>query len=245
MSTCPGLYFDIGKKARDVLQKDYAQLSPIHFHYQIMDYNVDLSCQVEEIVPGFRSLFKCSIPDSGKVELQYMSNYTGLTGCIGLAGNLERGFDPIANFSGLVGTNILSLGANVALDIPSRTISNLNAGLSLNTDFLVASLTMHDSFDTLKASCFHEVNPLSKTAIAAELKHRLSMGETSLTIGAQHALFPQTLVKARFNTESKAGAVIQQGFLERFFISMAGEVEFRNTDNKWLPKIGVSVALKP
>jgi len=89
------------------------------------------------------------------------------------------------------------------------------------------------------------VNPLSKTAIAAELKHSLSMGESSATIGAQHALFPQTLVKARFDTFGKAGAVIQQGFLERFYVSMAGEVDFKTTDNNLHPKVGVSVALRP
>ncbi|BAT76607.1 mitochondrial outer membrane protein porin 1-like [Vigna umbellata] len=245
MSTSPGIYFDLGKKAKDVLHKDYSNLSPIHFHYQFMDYNVDLSCQLNEILPGFRSLFKCTIPDSGKVELQHLTNYTGITGCIGLEGNLERGYDPVLNLSGLVGTNILSLGANVALDIPTRTFSNLNAGLSLNTPFLVASLTTHDSFDILKASCYHEVNPLSKTAIAAELKHSLSMGETSATIGAQHAVLPETLVKARFDTFGKAGAVIQQGFWERFYVSMAGEVDFKTTDNNLHPKVGVSVALKP
>ncbi|XP_027333181.1 mitochondrial outer membrane protein porin 1-like isoform X2 [Abrus precatorius] len=210
-----------------------------------MDWNVDLSCQVEEIVPGFRSLFKCSIPDSGKVELQHLTNYTGITGCIGLIGNLERGYDPIVKFSGLVGTNILSLGGNVAFDLPTRTINKLNAGLSLNTPFLVASLTLHDRFDTLKASCYHEVNPLTKSAIAAELKHTLSLGETGLTIGAQHAFFPQTLVKARLDTYGTAGALIQQGLWERCFITMAGEVKFGTTDNKLIPKFGVSVALKP
>lgn len=80
MSSCPGVYFDIGKKAKGfinsfllflfqsftrmnldpgifkrilthfffvlgVLHKDYAKLSPIHFHYQIVDWNLDLSCQ--------------------------------------------------------------------------------------------------------------------------------------------------------------------------------------------------------
>ncbi|KAK7388977.1 hypothetical protein VNO78_23808 [Psophocarpus tetragonolobus] len=245
MSTCPGIYSDIGKKAKDVLHKDYSNLSPIHFHYQFMDYNVDLSCKLDEIVPGFKSVFKCTIPDSGKVELQHLTNYTGITGCIGLEGNLEKGFDPGVNLSGLIGTNILSLGAHVAFDLPTRTISKLNAGLGLNTPFLVASMTMHDSFDILKASCYHEVNPLTKTAIAAEVKHSLSMGETSATIGAQHAFFPQTLVKARFDTFGKAGALIQQGFWERCFISMAGEVEFRTSDNTLHPKIGVSVALRP
>jgi len=71
-----------------------------------------------------------------------LTNYTGLTGCIGLEGNVEKGYAPVLNMSGLVGTNILSLGGNVALDIPTRSFSNMNAGVGLNTPFLVASLTM-------------------------------------------------------------------------------------------------------
>lgn len=100
----------------------------------------------------------------------------------------------------------------------------------------------HDRFGTLKATCYHEVNPLTKTAIAAEVKYSLSMKETGVTIGAQHAIFPQTLVKARFDTSGNAGAVIQQGFWQRFFITMAGEVDFG--DQTTHPKVGVSMALK-
>ncbi|KAL1373323.1 hypothetical protein HN51_003304 [Arachis hypogaea] len=244
MSKCPGIYFDIGKKARGVLQKDYAHQSPIHFHYQFMDWNVDLSCQVEEIVPGFRSLFNCTIPDSGKVELQYLNNFSGVTGCIGLVGNSNGGYDPAVNISGLVGTSTVSLGANVAFDIASRTINKFNAGLNFNTAFLIASLTLNDKFDNVKASCYHEVNPLTKTAIAAELRHSFSESETGVTIGAQHAFLPDTLVKARLDSTGKVGALIQQGFLQRFFVTMAGEMDFTSINDK-APKIGVSLALTP
>ncbi|XP_054792976.1 mitochondrial outer membrane protein porin of 36 kDa-like [Prosopis cineraria] len=243
MSKCPGLYFDIGKRAKDVLHKDYAHQPPIHFHYQFMDWNLDLSCQVEEIVPGLRSLFNFTLPDSGKVELQYLSNYTGITGCIGLIGNLERGYDPVVNFSGLIGTDILSLGTKLAYDISTREFRKMNVGFSFNTAFLVASMTMHDRFDTVKASFYHEVNPLTKTAIAAEVKHRISLNETGVTIGAQHALLPCTMVKARLDTYGKAGALIQQQFWQRICISMAGEIDFRATSK--LPKIGLSLALAP
>lgn len=76
------------------------------------------------------------------MELQYLNNYTGITGCIGLLGNLESGYDPVVNFSGLIGTSILSLGANVAFNMSTREIRKLNAGLSFNTAFLVASMSL-------------------------------------------------------------------------------------------------------
>lgn len=101
----------------------------------------------------------------------------------------------------------------------------------------------HDSFDTLKATCYHEVNPLTKTAIAAEMKYSLSLQETGVTIGAQHAFFPQTLVKARFDTSGKAGALIQQGLWQKFFMTMTGEMDF-GAINK-VPKFGISMALRP
>lgn len=87
------------------------------------------------------------------------------------------------------------------------------------------------------------MNPLSKTAVATQVKYSLSLKETGVTIGAQHAFFPETLVKARFDNYGKAGALIQQGFWQRFFVTMAGEMDFGATEK--VPKFGVSMALRP
>ncbi|CAL5198349.1 unnamed protein product [Lathyrus oleraceus] len=243
MSKGPGVYSSIGDKAKDVLYKDYAQQSPIHFHYKFMDWNAGFACKVIEIVPGFRTVFKCTIPDSGKVELQYLNRFTGISGCIGLLGSEEGQYEPVLNFSGLLGTSILSLGANVAFHIPTRSITKLNAGFGFNSAFLEASLTLHDSFDTLKATFYHQVNPLTQTAIATQVKHSLSLKETGVNIGVQHAFFPQTLLKARFDSSGKAGTLIQQGFWQKFFVTMAGEIDFGAEDKT--PKFGVSMALRP
>ncbi|KAJ7956343.1 Mitochondrial outer membrane protein porin [Quillaja saponaria] len=242
MSKCPGFYFDIGKKARDLLHKDYGAQPPIHFHYQFLDWNLSLSCQIEQIVPGLSSLIKFDIPDSGKVELQSLHDYAGITGCIGLIRNSSRGYDPVVSFSGVAGTTFLSLGGNLAFDIATKTFNKWNAGLTINTAFLIASLKLNDKFDTLKASCYHAVNPVTRTAIAAELKHRFSTNEIVATIGAQHALFPSTLVKARVNTHGMAGALIQQELWQKVFITLAGEVDFR--DMIKLPTVGLSLALR-
>ena len=88
------------------------------------------------------------------------------------------------------------------------------------------------------------MNPLTKTAIAAELKYSLSIKETGVTIGAQHAFLPETLVKARLDTTGKVGALIQQGFWQRFYVTMAGEMDFGASSDK-VPKVGVSMALRP
>ncbi|RDX61442.1 Mitochondrial outer membrane protein porin 1, partial [Mucuna pruriens] len=237
MSKCPGLYFDIGKKARDVLHKDYAQQPPIHFNYRFLNWNLDLSCQVEELVPGLTGLFNCNIPDSGKVELQHLSKFSGFSGSIGLLGDPEKGYNPVANISGLIGTRILTLGAHLAYDLAARTTNDLNAGLSLISPYLVASLTLHDNFQTLKGSCYFEVNPLTKTALAAEVKYDLADDETTgITVGAQHALLPCTLLKARLNSYGKVGALIRQNLGRKFSITVAGEMNLNQKDKEKFPK---------
>ncbi|XP_020232032.1 mitochondrial outer membrane protein porin 1 isoform X1 [Cajanus cajan] len=245
MSQSPGLYFDIGKKARDVLHKDYAQQPPIHFNYRSLNWNLDLSCQVEELVPGLRGLFNCNLPDSGKVELQHLNRFSGFSGSIGLLGDPEKGYNPVANITGLIGTRILTLGANLDYDLSRRETSNMNAGLSLNSPYLVATMTLHENFQILKGSCYFEVNPLTKTALAAEVKYDLADDETrGVTVGAQHALFPWTLLKARLDSSGKVGALIRQNFGKKFSITVAGEMNLNIKDKEKLPKVGISMALK-
>ncbi|BAT79603.1 hypothetical protein LR48_Vigan04g046300 [Vigna angularis] len=245
MNQGPGLYFDIGKKARDVLHKDYCQQTPIHFNYRFFGWNLDLSCE-EELVHGLKGLFACNIPDSGKLELRHLSRFSGFSASIGLLGDEGKGYSPVANLSGLIGTRILSLGANLAYDISAtRTTNSLNTGLSLNSPYLVASVTLHDYFQTLKGCCYFEVNPLNKTAIAAEVKYDLADDEiTGVTIGVQHALFPWTLLKARLSNNGRVGALIQQKFGRKFSITVAGEVNLNEKDKEKCPKVGVYMAIK-
>ncbi|KAK7354202.1 hypothetical protein VNO80_19661 [Phaseolus coccineus] len=245
MNQGPGLYFDIGKKARDVLHKDYCQQPPIHFNYRFFDWNLDLSFE-EELLHGLKGIFACNIPGSGKLELRHLSRFSGFSASIGLLGEAEKGYNPVANLSGLIGTRILSLGANFAYDLSgTRTTNNLNAGLSLNSPYLVASATLHDYFQTLKGCCYFEVNPLTKTAIAAEVKYDLADDETTgVTVGAQHALFPWTLLKARLSSSGRVGALIQQKLGRKFSITVAGEVNLNEKDKEKFPKVGVFMAIK-
>lgn len=76
-----------------------------------------------------------------------MRDYAGITAGIGLKANhnpaIGVGFalDPIINFLGVIGDTLLSIWTNVAFDVLTGTLSNYNAGLSINTAFLDASLT--------------------------------------------------------------------------------------------------------
>ncbi|KAA3463284.1 mitochondrial outer membrane protein porin of 36 kDa-like [Gossypium australe] len=238
----PGLYFAIGRKARDLLYKDYAQPQPLQIRYQSYDWSFDFSCQIEEVLPGLNTVFRVVVPDSSQAELQYLRDYVGFSAGIGLKANSAHGFDPIANISGVIGSTVVSLGADLGIDITTRTLNKFSAGLSLNSAFLIASMTLSDSCDSVKASVYHPLNPPTMTAIAAELKHRISRDATTLTFGAQHALLPYTLVKARMNTDGKVSAVLRQEIWQRFYLSIAGELDLR--DNNSIPRIGLSMAIK-
>ncbi|XP_030531250.1 mitochondrial outer membrane protein porin of 36 kDa-like isoform X2 [Rhodamnia argentea] len=252
MSKCPGSYINIGKEARDLLYKGYGQQPPVHFHQQFIDINCDLSCDVtcriKEIVPGLGTAFRLIAPYSGKVELQYLHDYAAITAGTGVIANASRGYDPMISFSGVVGSTQVFLGTDIVFNISARAFNRIDAGLSLRFPFLEASLTLNDKLDTLRASCYHTVNPLTQTAVAAELKHGFSTSYTSITMGTQQAISTSTLVKARVDTKGKLGALIQQKCLQKLYLSIAGELEFRrNSRNSldWIPKIGMTFSMRP
>ncbi|KAL3748367.1 hypothetical protein ACJRO7_009583 [Eucalyptus globulus] len=249
MSKCPGFFINIGKEARDLLHKGYGQQPPVHFHQQFIDMNCDLSCDVscriEDIVPGFGTAFKLIAPYTGKVELQYLHDYAAVTAGTGVIANAFRGYDPIISFSGVVGSTPISLGADLVYDVSAKTFNRFDAGLSLRFSSVVASVTLNDKLNTLRAAFYHTVNPLNQTVVAAELNHSFSINDTIFTMGSQQAIFPSTLVKARVNTKGKVGALIQQQFFQMLSLSIAGEVDFHPTSLNWIPKIGLTIALRP
>ncbi|PKI63209.1 mitochondrial outer membrane protein porin 1-like [Punica granatum] len=241
MSWCPGLYDDIGEKARDILYRGYARQPAVHFQYRCLDVNGDISFRVDDILPGFGTVFRAIVPYTGKAELQYLHDYFGITAGIGLTKNSFRGYNPILSFSGVIGTSLLSLGTDIAFNVLARKFDRINAGLGFNTPFLVASLTINDKLDTLRANLM--ANPLTNMAIAAEAAHRFSVNETSVTMGIQQAVLPFTFVKARVSTRGVFGALVQQGFWQKLYVTVSGEADFGAA--KWGPKLGLSIAVRP
>lgn len=272
----PGLYSDIGKKARDLLYRDYqsdhkftlttftsngvaitstgvkkgelflADVSTKLTNKNITtDIKVDTNSNlfttitVDEPAPGLKAIFSFIVPDqrSGKVELQYLHEYAGISTSIGLTAN------PIVNFSGVVGNDALSLGTDLSFDTASGNFTKCNAGLSFTKSDLIASLNVNDKGDTLNASYYHTVSPLTNTAVGAELSHGFSSNENTLTIGTQHALDPLTLVKARVNNYGKASALIQHEWRPKSLVTLSGEVDTRAIEKS--AKLGLAVALKP
>ncbi|XP_010524325.1 PREDICTED: mitochondrial outer membrane protein porin of 34 kDa-like [Tarenaya hassleriana] len=276
MAKGPGLYTEIGKKARDLLYKDYQNdqkftittysptgvaitstgtkkgdvfLADVATQLKNKNITTDIkvgtdstlltTITVDEPAPGLKSIFSFKVPDqrSGKVELQYLHDYAGISTSIGLTAN------PIVNFSGVVGTNVLALGTDVSFDTKTGNFTKCNAGLSFTKDDLIASLTLNDKGDTVNASYYHIVNPLSNTAVGAEVSHSFSTNENTITVGTQHALDPLTAVKARVNNAGKASALIQHEWRPKSFFTISGEVDTKAIEKS--AKIGLALALKP
>lgn len=276
MGKGPGLYPDIGKKARDLLYRDYqsdhkftlttyaangvaitssgskkgelflADVSTKLVNKNITtDVKVDTNSKlfttitIDEAAPGLKTIFSFVAPDqkSGKVELQYLHEYAGISTSIGLTAS------PMVNFSGVAGNNTVSLGTDVSFDTASGNFTKYNAALSFTTSDLIASLILNDKADTLTASYYHTVSPLTNTVVGAELSHGFSSNENSLTIGTQHLLDPLTMVKARVNNAGIASAVLQHEWRPKSLFTISGEVDTRAIEKS--AKVGLALALKP
>ncbi|XP_021908686.1 mitochondrial outer membrane protein porin of 36 kDa [Carica papaya] len=275
MGKGPGLYSDIGKKARDLLYKDYqsdhkftlttytstgvaitsngikkGELFLADVSTQLKNKNITTDVKVDtksnlfttitvdEPAPGLKTIFSFIVPDqrSGKVELQYQHEYAGISTSIGLTAN------PIVNFSGVIGNNSVAVGTDLSFDTATGNFTKCNTGLSYTTSDLIASLTLNEKADTLNASYYHVVSPLTNTAVGAELTHTFSSNENTLTVGTQHALDPLTTVKARVNNYGRASALIQHEWRPRSLFTISGEVDTRAIEKS--AKVGLALAIK-
>ncbi|TYH73617.1 hypothetical protein E1A91_D05G330300v1 [Gossypium mustelinum] len=276
MGKGPGLYSDIGKKARDLLYKDYqvdhkftvttytsngvaitstgtkkGDLLLADVNTQLKNKNITTDVKVDsrsnlfttvtidEPAPGLKTIFSFVVPDqkSGMVELQYRHEYAGISTGIGLTAK------PLVSFSGVIGNDCVSVGTDLSFDTASGNFIKLNAGLNITHSDLIASMTLNDKGDTLTASYYHIVSPLTNTAVGAELTHSFSSNENTLTIGTQHALDPLTTVKARMNNYGRASALIQHEWRPKSLFTISGEVDTRAIEKS--AKVGLALALKP
>ncbi|KAF2316237.1 hypothetical protein GH714_041578 [Hevea brasiliensis] len=228
MGKGPGLYTEIGKKARDLLYKDYqtdqkftittysptgvaitstgvkkGDLFLADVNTQLKNKNITTDVKVDtdsnlfttitfdEPAPGLKAILSFRVPDqrSGKVEIQYLHDYAAVSSSIGLTPN------PIVNFSGVIGTNVASLGTDLSFDTQTGNFTKCNAGLSYSNADLIASLTLNDK------------------------------------------------VKARVNNLGRVSALIQHEWRPKSFFTLSGEVDSKAIEKS--AKFGLALALKP
>ncbi|XP_047960676.1 mitochondrial outer membrane protein porin of 36 kDa-like [Salvia hispanica] len=272
----PGLYSDIGKKARDLLYRDYqadrkftlstltsngvaitssgtqkgdlflADISTLLKNKNITtDLKVDTSSNVfttvtvDEPAPGVKAIFSFVAPDqkSGKVELQYLHEYAGISTSLGFTAK------PTVNFSGVAGNHQATVGADISFNTATGNFTKLNGGISLISTDLIASLMVNDKGQSVTASYFHLVSLLTNTTVGAEFTHGFKSHENTLTFGAHHMMDLTTAVKARVNNYGKVNALLQHEWRPRSLITISGEVDTRAIEKS--AKIGLAVAIRP
>ncbi|KAJ0694436.1 putative Porin domain superfamily, eukaryotic porin/Tom40 [Helianthus annuus] len=207
--------------------------------YSISRTLLSTTIVVDELAPGLKTILSFRVPDqrSGKLELQYLHDYAGISTSMGLTAN------PVVNFSGVVGTNSTAIGTEVSFDTKTGNFTKYNAGISFSNADLIAALTLNDKCETLNASYYHIVKPLTNTSVGAEVNHSFSTNENTFTVGTQHALDPLTTVKARINNLGKANALIQHEWRPKSLFTISGEIDTKAVDKS--AKFGLALALKP
>ncbi|KAF9673510.1 hypothetical protein SADUNF_Sadunf10G0031700 [Salix dunnii] len=131
------------------------------------------------------------------------------------------------------------LGDSFAGTTPLKSLSSISMQGKTNFE----GICSNDKGDTLSASYYHTVSPLTSTAVGAELTHSISSNENILTIGTQHALDPLTTVKARLNNYGKVSALIQHEWRPKSLFTISGEVDTKAIEKS--AKVGLALALKP
>lgn len=273
----PGLYSDIGKKTRDLLNKDFntdpkfilttytsngiaitaagtkkneAIFSEIQTRLKQKNVTVDVKATsdsvllttvtIEELgVPGLKKILTIPFPHqtAGKAEVQYMHDYAGIAASFGMSSK------PLVNLSGVFGNKTIAVGADVAYDTATRDFIKYNAGLSFTNTDLIAAVTLNNKGDSITASYYHLVNTEKNTAVGGEVTYCLSKRENTTTFGLQHALDPSTTVKARYNSNGLASALVQHEWRPKSFLTLSTEVDTKAFDKS--SKLGMSLVLKP
>ncbi|XWS41776.1 hypothetical protein CRYUN_Cryun17cG0112200 [Craigia yunnanensis] len=223
MSKGPGLFIDIGKKAKDLLTKDYTSdqkftvstytgagvaltstalkkgglsTGDVAAIYKYKNTQFDVKVDTDSnILPSSKTIASFKVPDynSGKLEIQYFHDHATFTTTIGM--NQTPGIDVTAT----IGTPTIAFGAEAGYNTTAGNFTKYTAGISVTKPDLCASIIMGDKGDSIKASYVHYLDLLKKSAAVGEISRRFSTNENTFTVGGAYAVDHLTLIKAKLN----------------------------------------------
>ncbi|CAL9780239.1 mitochondrial outer membrane protein porin 5-like [Musa acuminata AAA Group] len=203
------------------------------------DSNISTTLTMAEILPSTKTIASIKLPDynSGKLEVQYLHHHASVASVVALKQN------PLVELSGTVGAQGIAFGAEAGFDTASGTFIKYTAGIALKKPEYNASIILADKGDTLRASYVYHLDEMQKSSVVAEIVRRFSTNENTMTVGGQHALDPQTTVKARLNNSGKLGALLQHELKPKSILTISGEFDTKALERT--PKFGLALALKP
>ncbi|MBA0765318.1 hypothetical protein Gotri_014536, partial [Gossypium trilobum] len=225
----------------------------VHYVYRLFTTII-----VDEPAPGLKAIFDFRVHDqrSGKVQnpvsdfnLYHLKlpSYFGFSRENVISSSIGLTDNPIVNFLGVLGTNVLALGTDISFDTKTGNFTKRNVGLSFNNPDLIAYLALHvvmnEKGDPVNASYYHIVNPSTNIGVGVEVTHSFSTNVNTITVGTQHALDPLTTIKARVNNIDNASALIQHEWRPKSLFTISREVDTKSIDKS--PKVRLALALKP
>lgn len=122
-----------------------------------------------------------------QVELQYLHDYAGINTSIGLTAN------PVVNLSGVIGSDAVSLGADVSFDTATGNFTKYNSGLNFTNADLIASLTLWVNFQNELSLFIYRTNKLGEDHICDVLVKIKQEGNRNNSLGAFAGMIRGTL----------------------------------------------------
>ncbi|KAL0381516.1 UNVERIFIED_CONTAM: Mitochondrial outer membrane protein porin 2 [Sesamum angustifolium] len=225
MSKGPGLFLDIGKKAKDLLTKDY-----------LSDHKLSVSTYSESGVALTTTAAKKGGYSSGDVAAQYIYKNTFVDVKVDTESNLEfQYFHPLMSSSRQLLKQVMKT--------TSGKLTKYTAGITVTKPDSCASVILGDKGDTIKVSYIHFLDQLKRTAAVGEISRKFSTNENIFSVGGSYAIDSLTLLKMKLNNHGTLGAVLQHEVIRKSLVTISSEFDTRALDRT--PKFGVSLALKP
>ncbi|PPR87709.1 hypothetical protein GOBAR_AA32978 [Gossypium barbadense] len=264
MKKGPGLFSDFGKKAKDLLNKDYTSdqkftissssytglalvsnivnkgglsSGDVAAQYKHQNAVVDFKLDTESNI--YIHLQKQWLPDynSGKLEVQNFHEHATVATAVGLKKS------PAVDFSATIGTPGIAFGAEASYVTSSGEFTKYNAGVNMTKPDSNASVVLADKGDSLKVSYLHHLNQLNGGAVVGEIARKFSTNENTLTVGCSYLVDPHTLVKAKLNNHGNLGALVQHELRPKSFLTISGAFDTKALEKT--PKFGLALSLKP
>ncbi|KAK4576968.1 hypothetical protein RGQ29_027479 [Quercus rubra] len=241
MSKGPRLFTDIGKKAKDLLTRDFNSDQKFTVS-TYSDAGVALTSTVykyKNAVFDVKTIASFKVPDynSGKLEVQYFHDHATLTTAVALNQS------PAIDVSATIGTPSIAFGAEAGYDTTTGNFMKYTAGLSVAKPESSASIILGDKGDNIKASYVHHLDQFKKSAAIGEITRKFSTNKNTFTVGGSYAIDSLTVVKAKLNNHGKLGALLQHEVIPKSVLTVFGEVDTKALDKN--PKFGLAIALWP
>ncbi|OAY85833.1 Mitochondrial outer membrane protein porin 5 [Ananas comosus] len=259
----PGLFSDIGKKAKDLLNKDYSYdqkltistfsstgvgltsaavkkgglyTLDIGTQYKYKNTHIDVKLDTDSNVSTTLTISEV-LPYTKTIASLKFPDYK--------SGKLElQYFHDHASLATAVG-----LKASPVVDLSGTVgVHGVAFGAEAGYDTASGNFTKYsagiggDKGDSLRASYVYLFDDEQKTSVVAEVTRRFSTNDNTFTVGGSYAVDPLTTVKARLNNSGKLAALIDTR-AKSILATISGEFDTKALDKP--PKFGLALALKP